>query len=558
MRDKLAEHGAFLAAFVGVLVVGTVARVLWIGAESLRLDEAQSIWQASHSMEFIRTYMLKNVHLPLHNTLLHVWMQLFGTSEAAVRMLAVIPGVLLMPVTYALAREFVHRNWAVFCMGLVAISPFFVWYSREIRMYSLLALVATLSHLCFIRALREDKVGWYLAYAAVGLVGIYTHYFFLLVLFVHLVFFLATWKVVWGSERTHKVRQLVAFGLVAGGLLIAFAPWLYGLVTTYGSGSLAPIFGRPTSFNMALSLFEFIFGYQPQWITGLLFALWPLLTLFGFFFLAKRSRIPPLVWLLLLGILLPILIAFVVSVTWKPLFLTRYLTVSAAPLYVLIAWFASELPRWQRTAAVSIGALLVVMLGIQQFSPANPAKEDYLDAVIYLEAETTSRDIVVLAPPYLIYPFQYYYNGPARITSMPIWDKREGAIPLVTPEQLARDAESIKGSHKRIFLLVGSDLLGAPEVRAYFDNHLTKLDKRQFSQNLFVHVYQAEYPDAQTATTTSERVHTVVYGDTFSDILWRYYGNFASFSAVVRANNIQDIDIIHVGQVLILPSSTPL
>src|SRR3989338_8379072 len=144
MRDKLAEHGAFLAAFVGVLVVGTVARVLWIGAESLRLDEAQSIWQASHSMEFIRTYMLKNVHLPLHNSLLHIWMTYFGSGEIAVRMFAVIPGILGIPALYLLAREFLKKEWALLAMAIAALSPFWIWYSREIRMYSLLALIVTL------------------------------------------------------------------------------------------------------------------------------------------------------------------------------------------------------------------------------------------------------------------------------------------------------------------------------------------------------------------------------------------------------------------------------
>ena len=67
-----------LAALTGI---GVFLRLWNLGAESLRLDEAQSVWQASHSLEFIRQYMIKNVHLPLHNSLLHVWMRLFGSSE---------------------------------------------------------------------------------------------------------------------------------------------------------------------------------------------------------------------------------------------------------------------------------------------------------------------------------------------------------------------------------------------------------------------------------------------------------------------------------------------
>src|SRR3990167_10196225 len=88
-----------------ILGVGGVLRLWMLDGESLRLDEAQSIWQASHSLEFIRAYMLKNVHLPLHNSLLHIWMTYFGSGEIAVRMFAVIPGILGIPALYVLARE---------------------------------------------------------------------------------------------------------------------------------------------------------------------------------------------------------------------------------------------------------------------------------------------------------------------------------------------------------------------------------------------------------------------------------------------------------------------
>src|SRR3989338_809719 len=87
------------------LSVGLILRAWNLGSESLRLDEAQSIWQASHSIEFIKEYMLKNVHLPLHNTLLHFWIEFFGTSEPAVRLLAVIPGMITLPFLYLLSKE---------------------------------------------------------------------------------------------------------------------------------------------------------------------------------------------------------------------------------------------------------------------------------------------------------------------------------------------------------------------------------------------------------------------------------------------------------------------
>ncbi|MBI4128934.1 MAG: glycosyltransferase family 39 protein, partial [Parcubacteria group bacterium] len=310
----------------GLMVLGAGIRIWNIGGESLRLDEAQSVWQASHSTEFIRVYMLKNVHLPLHNTLLHYWMQLFGTSEIAVRMLAVIPGILSIPVLYLLAREFVVKKWALFATFVATVSPFWVWYSREIRMYTLLTLMTALSYLFYVKIVKENRFRHYVFYTLANLVGIYTHYFFFLALIVQAIFFLATWKIPWKAARpTRKLPIFVGLCVVTLVLLAAFSPWLYALTRSYGSGSLAPILPRPASFNMVLSLFEFTFGYQPDATTSASIALWPLVTLIGFIFLAKREPISPRIYLLILSIVFPIIVIFTASILYKPMYLTRYL-----------------------------------------------------------------------------------------------------------------------------------------------------------------------------------------------------------------------------------------
>lgn len=565
----------FILAFLGVLFLGIAVRLWGLSAESLRLDEAQSIWQASHSMEFIRQYMLKNVHLPLHNTLLHVWMQFFGTSEASVRMLAAIPGILFLPAIYLLAREFMNRQWALTAMALASIAPIFVWYSREIRMYSLLILIATLSFYLYIRILKEPRAQWYILYTLVNLVGIYTHYFFIWTLVVQLVFFFATWHIDFSEKNTPKTQVLWRLSGVATLLLAAFSPWLYGLLSSYGSGSLAPVFGEPNSFNMALTLFEFLFGFQPDIITGGLFALWPLITLFGFIFLAKRAPIPPLVWLLILGIFLPITLTFIISITIKPLYLTRYLMIAAPLLFVFITWFVSELPKYRIFFILGIATVLLFTLQTQQFHPDSPAKENYRDIANYIGTEVTPRDVVVLAPPYLIYPFQYYYTGQAHTTSMPIWNKREGAIPVITPELLARDAEIIKGSRKRIFLIVGSDLVGANEAKDYFDSNLTKIDKKQFSKNLWLHIYQAEYLDEGQETITITKAsspstqtslppspppavntsgtYVIQSGDTLTSISKQIYGSADRYLYIAELNGITDPNTIILGRTLLIP-----
>ena len=402
----------------------------------------------------------------------------------------------------------------------------------------------------------------------VNLIGIYTHYFFLLALLVQAIYFFLVWPCRLRPAGVNESKPQILAGLtaVATFLLLSFLPWLYGLYSTYGSGSLAPVFGQPTSFNMVLSLFEFLFGAQSDALAGATIALWPLIALGAFLFLTRRpEKFTPEIGLLLLGIFLPIVIAFGVSITVRPLYLTRYLTVAAPFLYILIAWFISRLPVGRKPLTIGLLTILLIGLYIQETSPNSPAREEYWDATSFLENIATPRDIIVLAPPYLIYPFQYYYDGPAKITSLPIWDKKKGAIPLVTEERLAADAVTIKASHKRILLLVSDDLAGAVEAKNYFDKHLTKLGKRQFSRHLWVHIYQAEYSDKTIneispaaeintepplADSQNGQIYTVKPGDTLFLVAEQLYDDGFRYLDLAAQNNIANPDIIMPGQVI--------
>ncbi|OHA84326.1 MAG: hypothetical protein A2408_03895 [Candidatus Yonathbacteria bacterium RIFOXYC1_FULL_52_10] len=490
------------------ILLGVIARFWNIGAEGLRLDESQSVWQASHSLEFIRMYMLKNVHLPLHNSLLHWWMGVFGTSEGAVRALALIPGLLSIPALYLLAREFLSRRFALFAAALGSLSPFWVWYSREIRMYSLLTLITILSYYYFIKAIKEDRAIWYIFYGASALVGIYTHYFFFLVLLSQLVFFFTTWKINWGGSEAapeKKWHMLIRFLFVALVVIGAFAPWVYSLAQHYGSGSLAPVLTKPTTFNIVLAFYEFMFGFQPDSIMPSLVAGWPLVILGGFVFLTKRHPISAITLILILGMLIPIAVGFAAS-QYMPLFLSRYFIIVTPLLFIFLAWFVSELPGGRAQTLIGAGmlGLFAVLLLNQMTSPQVPTRENYREAAQYVAAQAGPRDIVVASPPYLIYPIQYYYRGEAALSTLPIWDKRKGGIPEATDAVIAADAQTLKEDHRRLYFIVSMDLYSATESKLYLDNHFTKLEKRQFSKNVWVHVYQTEYDtlEQSPATTT--------------------------------------------------------
>lgn len=483
---------------IGIMSLAIFLRIWNLGGEGLRLDESQSVWQASHTMSYIKDYMIRNVHLPLHNTSLHWWMRIFGNDEATVRMMAVIPGILCIPALYLLSKElFEDKEKARFSMLIGTVSPFWVWYSREIRMYSLLALITTLSYYAFVKAIKTDKTRFYILYFLVNLIGIYTHYYFMLVLGIQVLFFFISLNSNWAPKKLkkQKVRMLAKLVMVGVGIVLAFTPWIYALLSVSSSGSFAPELAAPDAFNMFISYFQFVFGFQHTHITALTLGFWPLILLVSFVFLTKRrSPFSYSVVLIVLGTFLPVILIFTISVLYKPMYLTRYLTPVTPMLYLLVTWFIYE-SKGSLRKSLTLVLILGMLLGLfnQFHDKRNPVREDYRAATNYINARVTPRDIVLLSPPYNIYPFSYYYTGNAQVESMPLWDKREGRIPTATPEILERDLNKVKDGHLKMYLLISENLENTSEVKAYMDRKYTKLDKVEFSKDLWVHVYQAEY-----------------------------------------------------------------
>src|SRR5690242_12313757 len=68
-----------------VVIFMLVFSAAFLFGKSLRLDEAQSLWQTSHSLGGVLKIIAQDVHLPLYFLMLRAWETLFGTTALAVR-----------------------------------------------------------------------------------------------------------------------------------------------------------------------------------------------------------------------------------------------------------------------------------------------------------------------------------------------------------------------------------------------------------------------------------------------------------------------------------------
>src|SRR3954447_13233864 len=124
--------------------------------------------------EILTTYNNENQHF-VFTLLAHACFVVFGEGAWALRLPAAIFGVASIWALCVFARQVGSTRQALFAAALFTFSYHHLWFSQNARGYSGLLFWALLSSYFLLRALREDRAGLWLAYAATASLGIYTH-----------------------------------------------------------------------------------------------------------------------------------------------------------------------------------------------------------------------------------------------------------------------------------------------------------------------------------------------------------------------------------------------
>ena len=139
---------------------------------------------------------------------------------------------------------------------------------------------------------------------------------------------------------------------------------------------------------------------------------------------------------------------------------------------------------------------MAVAVVIQSLNPLTPVKEDFARVGHYLNTNVTGQDVVVLSAPFLIYPVYYYYDGPAKIETIPQWDRFSGEeLPAFNEETLAETVEDISGSRQRIFLVLGYDQGYQDILETHFKDRFKVIEHHELSSDLSVYVFKLRYDD---------------------------------------------------------------
>lgn len=441
---------------MAVTFVAWAARLWRLDHQPLWWDEGISVYLAHQSVAAILADRAADVHPPLYFLLLKGWTAFVGPSAAAGRLFSVLPATLAVPALMALGARMAGRRAGRAAGLLMALGAFQVQHAQEIRMYSLVPLVALLATawLVHVRATAGGPgraIGW-VAYAVAIAAGAWLHYYALAVPLFHAVALAA------GGERRAAVwRRWLASQTVAAAL---FAPWLTRVAGRI-AGNAAGKAAAESDPNLGLVDFTGRYltavgtgeaGLAPDGVTRMVAGALIGLAVIGAvrWWRGAPSRAPvsvawPLAWL---GI--PLAAGFAVNL-WLPFdAFARLLAFAAPAFYLLAAAGVASLGRGRAARAAQAG-LVIALLGLPlwrwQARPVDGA-EDPRPLVAALAAEARPADVVITD-----FPWQtgFLLAGWPPGVPPPRWYMAPGAAWGAEPGRMEGDLDALMGAHARLW-----------------------------------------------------------------------------------------------------------
>jgi len=407
----IAAGGAFrrgeLAALALLTAAALALRLVQLTRFELFVDEAATWWFARLTAAGrLAEQIALEPTPPLYYGLVGVVMRLFGDSDLVMRLPSAIFGAATIPAVYLLGRDLLQRRVGWIAAVMLTVHPLHVFYSREARVYPLLLWLTVVLLWTLWQALEVDRMRWWIACGGVLIAITYCHYYGLFV-----VLMVAVAVLLLARDRRARWRGL-AVAAVAG---VAFSPYLaatlphlrdsgaaWSIETFYRDLPQEKRLGRVLEQQLVGADYHAYLRHLDRPPTPAPLRAASLLVQVLLLAWAAKARLaehPRALGLLLLAWLLPLLVPWAITLTWRPIFHSgRHDVYTLGAVTVLLAAGLDALrsSRRQRWAAALAAAVLIAGAGHRLYWMHRvPAAQGARQAGAWIAANAGSGDLVI-------------------------------------------------------------------------------------------------------------------------------------------------------------------
>jgi len=152
--------------------------LLGLALRLANIDKLEGLWNDEYVSWFIASTpffkgfwqeVLKQCHMPLY----YLYLKPFAEfDDIILRLTSVLPSLLSIPVMFSVGNFFSKKNGYI-CAGITTILPFLIYYSQEVRFYSLLFFFSALVLYFALKIIYKDK-GW-VGFIISSILVLFTH-----------------------------------------------------------------------------------------------------------------------------------------------------------------------------------------------------------------------------------------------------------------------------------------------------------------------------------------------------------------------------------------------
>lgn len=347
-----------------IVLLGTALRLIFINKpDGLWNDEYVSWMIAAIPLgKKFWTAVFAQCHMPFYYFYLKFFMHFFGQSDLLLRLTSVLAGVLSIIPMYFIGKEYKDEKLGVLCATITSISSFLIYFSQEVRFYSILFLFSSLALLFTLKLIKEQSTKNIIGYIISNLLIIFTHTIGFIFVFFNLIFISLYLN---KNEKYKKLITTISASFL--GFFLICIPLLYTIFSTrvttqfwghftfskllfmltdYFSPILTNPVSLPDSFLSSLNLGFIIFAIIPT-----------LIAIIGIFkaVFKKQVTIHYSLFIICLAYLSVLVIAAILG---KLIFITKY-SIEIYPTLILLMCFGLlEFKKFWRVLFISVFCFL--------------------------------------------------------------------------------------------------------------------------------------------------------------------------------------------------------
>ena len=434
-----------------ILIIGISLRFYGLTVQSYWVDELFTLFTANPNAtlaEAIHRVFHDLVHPPVYNVLLWVWFELFGFTEYVGRSFSAFTGSLSIIAIYYLGKETFNKNVGIYAALIVSLNYFLIYYSQDVRSYSIFVLWTILSYLFLFKAIRTQSTYNIVLYILFTLLLIYTHYFAFFL--VGSQFFVFLYYIAISTTNRKKLIYTAVAPMIV--IALSIAPLLYNILSSDATIAAERMAWckEPTPYFF-LSYIKEYFSYQ-----SVLFGI--LLLILAVKIYQKKIKNSHIIYALIIWIVISFLLPYIKSMISYPILTDRY-TIYVLPAMILLISVAIDSIENKKLKYIILAFIIF-------FSVFRLYRYDYYSKPVKEEWRKVTNYVIADSENFPIYT-PYYYQGHTEHfnTYFEILKSKKRALSLA---QLTKELDSGNApSHFWIIEAHGKNLLSTPLINKY-------------------------------------------------------------------------------------------